>query len=169
MERCLIQTPLGDMTLLTDEQAILGLWFNDQRYFGAHYELNAVHTGTSPVSRQVQRWMDAYFADQHPTLDGLSFAPQGTPFQQTVWQAMDTIAYGSVLTYGELASRVAKPQGYLTSPRAVGAAVGRNPISLLRPCHRVVGGNGALTGYAGGLERKAALLRLEESGRLFTS
>ncbi|MCQ2287460.1 MAG: methylated-DNA--[protein]-cysteine S-methyltransferase, partial [Bacteroidales bacterium] len=104
---------------------------------------------------------DAYFSDENPCVKDLPLAPQGTAFRQSVWKALCEIPYGTTITYGDLAQRLSSASGRYVSPRAVGNAVGRNPISIIIPCHRVVGADGSLTGYAGGLERKRFLLRLE--------
>ena len=102
-----------------------------------------------------RRWLDAYFAGERPDVAGLPLAPRGTAFQRRVWSALLAIPYGETRTYGELAAALG------SSPRAVGSAVGKNPISVIVPCHRVLGADGSLTGYAGGLDRKRAILELE--------
>ena len=152
--QCRITTPLGPMTLAATANGLAGAWFDGQ----AH------HPGplTAPVAAdnrflvQATRELGEYFLAQRQRFD-VALDPQGTVFQQAVWQALRGIACGALQRYGEIARQLVKPQ----AARAVGAAVGRNPISVIVPCHRVVGQNGALTGYAGGLPRKQALLRLE--------
>ena len=149
-----IPSPLGDITLACDGEALTGLWFAGQ----AHelYGLDPRHEERPhPLFYQAEAWLRLYFAGQEPDFTP-PLAPRGSAFQQAVWRELLTIPYGQTLTYGELARRLGCP-----SARAVGQAVGRNPISLLIPCHRVLGAGGRLTGYAGGLRRKAALLRLE--------
>lgn len=153
-------SPLGELVLASDGAALTGLWFQGQKYFGS--------TLIEPVSRQevppfdeVRRWLDAYFDGKEP-----SFTPLlrygGTPFQMVVWEALRDIPYGTTVTYGQLARQVAERLGRThMAAQAVGGAVGHNPISLIIPCHRVVGADGSLTGYAGGLERKRRLLLLE--------
>lgn len=153
-------SPLGELVLASDGAALTGLWFQGQRYFGS--------TLIEPLSRQkvppfdrARRWLDDYFAGKEP-----NFTPallyNGTPFQMAVWAALRDIPYGTTVTYGQLARRVAEKLGLAhMAAQAVGGAVGRNPISLIIPCHRVVGADGSLTGYAGGLERKRRLLLLE--------
>ena len=155
-------SPQGGITLASDGEALTGLWFDGQRHFAA--TLGGEHEGKPlPVFEQATRWLDAYFAGRVP-----DFAPPlrliGTPFQKAVWELLLTIPYGETRSYGELAAMLAEARGLRrASARAVGAAVGRNPISLIIPCHRVLGSDGRLTGYAGGLERKRALLELERA------
>ncbi len=150
-------SPLGAVTLASDGQALTGLWFDGQKYFPAL-------TGRRedlPVFRQARAWLDAYFAGERPGAPP-PLRPIGTDFQQQVWALLTAIPYGETRTYGALAAELARQRGLAhMSAQAVGGAVGRNPISILVPCHRVVGATGSLTGYAGGLERKQALLRLE--------
>ena len=156
-------SPLGGVTLASDGKALVGLWFDGQKHFGE--TLSPAHEDKPlPVFDETSRWLDVYFSGREP-----DFAPpvklRGTPFQQAVWALLRTIPFGLTTTYGALARRLAAEQGQSrASARAVGSAVGRNPVSLIVPCHRVLGAGGALTGYAGGLERKAALLALEQGG-----
>jgi len=157
MTRC--PSPLGEVLLGADEEGLFGLWFVGQRYF-ASGAAEAVECGDDlPVFHQARRWLDVYFSGNDP-----GFTPplhlRGTAFQQRVWALLLTIPYGQTVTYGELAERL-RQRGLTASPRAVGGAVGRNRVSLIVPCHRVVGAGGKLTGYAGGLMRKEALLALE--------
>ena len=153
-------SPLGGITLASDGQALTGLWFDGQKYFADTQPLE--HTEADlPVFEQTGRWLDRYFAGKIP-----DFTPTlrllGSPFRLAVWEILCQLPYGSVTTYGEIAARLAKQRGVpRMSAQAVGGAVGHNPVSLIVPCHRVVGSGGSLTGYAGGVERKAALLRLE--------
>ena len=150
----LIDTPLGVMLAASEENALTGLWFMGQKYFP-----EMIHTWRSdpdaPIFVMLRSYLVAYFAGQQPPME-LPLAPAGTPFQQRVWQALLQIPYGETTTYAALA-KVCDCNAAL----AVGGAVGRNPISLLIPCHRVLGSDGDLTGYAGGLERKKALLEME--------
>ena len=153
-------SPLGPITLASDGDALTGLWFDGQKYFGATLSADVAEKPL-PVFDDARRWLEAYFQgwDPGPTPP---LAPKGTPFQKRVWDILLTIPRGSTLTYGEIGSRVARTLGREhMSPQAVGGAVGHNPISLMIPCHRVVGTGGNLTGYAGGVDKKQALLRLE--------
>lgn len=157
------QSPLGGITLASDGDALTGLWFDGQKYFGAGLSPNAVE-GELPVFRQTRRWLETYFAGRAPDFTP-PLGPAGTPFRLSVWTVLGKIPYGKTATYGEVARELARVRGMEhTSARAVGGAVGRNPISIIIPCHRVLGQGGALTGYAGGLDRKAALLALERRG-----
>jgi methylated-DNA-[protein]-cysteine S-methyltransferase len=144
-----LATPLGELVLLGDEEALAGVWFAD----GRCPPLDGARTADAPFAaarEQLAQWL----AGERRAFD-LPLRPAGTPFQHRVWALLAAIPYGATTTYGELARRLG------TAPRAVGLANGRNPLSIVVPCHRVVGGDGALTGYAGGLERKRALLALE--------
>ncbi len=149
-------SPLGVITLASDGESLIGLWFEGQKYFGA--ALSGEHMEKSlPVFDLADRWLDLYFSGREPDFTP-PLRPRGTAFQEAVWKRLLAIPYGQTVTYGEIAASLALPSG---SAQAVGGAVGRNPISLMIPCHRVVGVRGSLTGYAGGVERKKRLLALE--------
>ena len=152
-------SPLGPITLAGEDGALTGLWFDGQKYFGAGLPAGTPE-GEPPVFRQVRAWLDRYFRGEDPG-PAPPLAPAGTVFQRAVWEVLREIPYGRTATYGQVAQAAGRGLGRNTSHRAAGSAVGRNPISLLIPCHRVVGAGGSLTGYAGGLERKEALLKLE--------
>ena len=149
-------SPLGRIVLMSDGTALTELDFAE-----GVPEVSAVHTQKDlPVFREVCRWLDVYFAGRDPgALPPL--APHGTAFQQAVWKVLRGIPYGTTTTYGGIAARIAAARGGRMSAQAVGGAVGRNPISILIPCHRVIGADGSLTGYAGGLDKKEYLLELE--------
>ncbi|WP_233188193.1 methylated-DNA--[protein]-cysteine S-methyltransferase [Actinomyces qiguomingii] len=165
-------SPLGPMTLaaatgegLPDGGAVVGVWFDGQRHdrAGLTSDARPVTPGAAdepPVLAQTRAWLERYFTGEDPGPTP-ALAAAGTDFQQRVWDRLRTIPRGQTTTYGRIAADLAAASGRSASARAVGSAVGRNPVSLLVPCHRVLGANGALTGYAGGPERKAALLRLE--------
>jgi len=151
------------MTMVSNEDALLGLWFDDQLYFGATMETQ-VEEGCTQVLSETRRWLDLYFQAEEP-----GFLPKmslrGTPFRIQVWEMLLQIPYGQVRTYKEIAREIAQAGGLESmSAQAVGGAVGHNPISLLVPCHRVIGVDGSLTGYAGGVERKRWLLEMEQQG-----
>ena len=155
-------SPLGTITLACDETAITGLWFNGQRYFAS--TLSGEHRiEETPLLRQAKQWLEVYFSGQEPDfLPPLRY--DSTPFRKQVCDIMRTIPYGKTMTYGEIAAKLAKQRGLARmSAQAVGGAVGHNPISLMIPCHRVVGAGGSLTGYGGGIWRKAKLLELEHT------
>ncbi len=151
-------SPLGQILLVASDQALTGLHFVGEKYYpGIDSEWQRLPTAQLIVRARKQ--LDEYFAGTRKGFD-LTVDPAGTPFQRGVWCALQTIPYGTTTNYGEIANRIGKP----TASRAVGAANGRNPISIVIPCHRVVGASGDLTGYAGGVARKDALLRLEAAG-----
>lgn len=157
-----IASPLGDILIAASAQGLVGLWFHDQKHLPlaeerARWPEQPGHAVLQAAANQLA----AYFAGQRSAFDLPLDLRRGTAFQQSVWQALLGIRCGHTVSYSELAQRIGKPRAV----RAVGAAVGRNPVSLVVPCHRVVGAAGALTGYAGGLPRKTALLELEASGR----
>ena len=157
-------SPLGNILLSADDGGLTGLWFEQQRHF-ATFLTGCEQTANLHVFNEVRCWLDAYFSGRNP-----DFTPQlhmiGTGFQQSVWRILLTIPYGQTVTYGQIAEKLEAERGVLKmSARAVGSAVGHNHISLIIPCHRVVGSNGNLTGYAGGIERKVALLKIEADGR----
>ena len=156
-------SPLGAITLAGDGAALTGLWFDGQKYFGSTLPRETVRQEDIPVFVETKRWLDVYFSGKEP-----DFTPQLryelTPFRKMVCEIMLAIPYGSTMTYGEIAARLAAQQGKAhMSAQAIGGAVGHNPISLIIPCHRVVGANGSLTGYAGGIDRKVRLLELEKA------
>ena len=163
MYRCTVSSPLGLLTLASDGESLTGLWLPEQKYFAAGLEADAEEFPDLPIFRQTREWLSAYFAGTAlPPMPPLR--PRGTAFRQQVWDLLTDIPYGETVTYGDLAARL-REQGQSGSPRAVGGAVGHNPISILIPCHRVIGAGGRLTGYAGGLSAKETLLNLEKQHR----
>ena len=156
-------SPLGDILLAADEIGLTGLWFEGQKNYARTLSPESGEREL-PVFRQAKHWLEVYFAGKEPAFS-VPLHPMGTAFQQRVWSLLRTIPYGNTATYGEIAKRLAAENGIAhLSAQAVGGAVGRNPISILIPCHRVIGADGSLTGYAGGIERKCALLMLEREG-----
>ena len=149
-------SPLGSITLASDGEALVGLWFAGQKHFGAGLDGEKAEKPL-PVFDQADRWLDVYFSGREP-----DFKPplhlRGTAFQQSVWLRLLEIPYGHTVSYRAIAASLGMSP---KAARAVGSAVGRNPLSLIIPCHRVVGADGSLTGYAGGIERKKRLLALE--------
>ena len=155
------RSPLGEITRASDGDHLTGLWFDGQKYFAATLGADVTKNAELPVFRQIMDWLDAYFEKRPlPALPPL--APKGSDFRQAVWKLLLQIPYGEVTTYGELAHAL-QAQGVSAAAQAVGGAVGHNPISIIIPCHRVVGSGGSLTGYAGGLENKIKLLELESA------
>ncbi len=154
------QSPLGEILLASDETGLTGLWFAGEKYFALNLDKEHEEKET-PALTEAKRWLDTYFSGQEP-----DFMPTlhmiVSPFQLTVWELLRQIPYGKTTTYGELAKRVAQKRGLSRmSAQAVGGAVGHNEISIIVPCHRVVGTGGSLTGYAGGIDKKKRLLTLE--------
>ena len=151
-------SPMGRILLASDGDSLAGLWFEGQKYFAD--TVDEIMEGEVPVLDIARGWLDDYFDGNVPDTD-VPVRFDDTPFRLEVWNALREIPYGRTVTYGELASRMTSSSGGMMSARAVGSAVGRNPVSIIVPCHRVVGSNGSLTGYAGGVERKRRLLELE--------
>ena len=151
---CAYHSPIGPITLASDGEKLTGLWFDGQKYFAA--TLASEHgTAELPVFDQTRRWLDVYFEGEDPG-EPPPLAPKGSAFRQAVWDVLLQIPRGETVTYGAIAKKLG-----VKSAQAVGGAVGHNPISILIPCHRVLGADGGLTGYAGGTEKKAYLLALE--------
>ncbi len=156
------ESPVGTLTLASDGKAVCGLWLDGQKYHGATIPDAMESDDGAPGFGELRRWLDAYFAGERPAIADVPLAPIGSEFQRLVWRLLTEIPYGEVTTYGALAEQVARERGgRRTAPLAVGGAVGHNPISIIIPCHRVVGSDGSLTGYAGGLTRKTWLLEHE--------
>jgi methylated-DNA-[protein]-cysteine S-methyltransferase len=151
----LYESPQGQMLLVADGEGLSGVYFDGQKYLPRVEQEWRRDARYAPLS-QAKRELAEYFGGERECFE-TALAPEGTPFQQDVWKAISTVGFGETITYGELARRTGCPG----SARAAGAATGRNPVSIIVPCHRIVGSNGSLTGYAGGLDRKRALLALE--------
>lgn len=154
------ESPLGGITLASDGESLTGLWFDGQKYF-ADTIGDKSQDKMLPVFEQTDRWLDIYFSGKDPgIIPPLNI--KTTEFRKDVWKIMLTIPYGQTMTYGQIADRIAKQKGLKKmSAQAVGGAVGHNSFSLIIPCHRVVGTNGSLTGYAGGIDKKIKLLEME--------
>lgn len=152
-------SPMGNIVLAGDGAALTGLWFEGQKWFGAGLT-DGAERAELPVFGQTKKWLDIYFGGGEPAFTP-AVALRGSEFQIAVWNVLSAIPYGKTVTYGEIAKNLTAVTGRKTSARAVGSAVGRNPVSIIVPCHRVLGADGSLTGYAGGVERKRELLRLE--------
>ena len=155
-------SPLGAITLASNGEALTGLWFDGQKYFGDTLP-NKYGQEKLPIFDETAAWLDIYFMGKNPDFTPKLFFDT-SPFRQTVWEILLTIPYGKTMTYGEIARKIAAQNGLeKMSAQAVGGAVGHNSISIIVPCHRVVGTSGSLTGYAGGIERKIKLLELEKT------
>lgn len=158
----LYPSPLGEIFIACDDTGLTGLWFSDQKYVKATLSSNH-KMANHPILDNTAEWLIQYFSQKEP-----SFTPPlhltGTSFQLQVWEILLQIPYGETVTYGDISKKLAKIRGCNSmSAQAVGGAVGRNPVSIIVPCHRVIGANGKLTGYAGGIDRKQALLTLENA------
>jgi methylated-DNA-[protein]-cysteine S-methyltransferase len=160
---CNIDTPLGPMTAAASDDQLIGLWFVGQKHYPAEAQ-TWVNQSNHPILVALRTWIAEYFRGKAGRPE-LSLSPRGTAFQQAVWEILLRVPHGATITYGDIARQLAAARGLPSmSAQAVGGAVGRNPISILIPCHRVVGADGSLTGYAGGMDKKQALLQLEGAG-----
>lgn len=152
------QSPMGKIMMASDGENLTGLWFEEQKYYAATLSDKVVEENL-PVFRKTICWLERYFHGEKPKITELQLAPKGSLFRREIWRILCEIPYGEVLTYGEIAKMIAEKQGKeRMSAQAVGGAVGHNPISVIIPCHRVIGSDGSLTGYAGGIELKRRLL-----------
>jgi len=153
-------SPVGKMLLASDSEGVIGIWYDNEKYYADTLEAGAAEQET-PAIAEAKRWLDVYFSGKAP-----DFTPPlhmiGTDFQRLVWKKLLEIPFGQTTTYGTLAGEIAAERGFPSAPRAVGSAVGHNHINIIVPCHRVIGADGSLTGYAGGLDIKRALLRHEK-------
>ncbi|MFT4145717.1 MAG: methylated-DNA--[protein]-cysteine S-methyltransferase [Mobilitalea sp.] len=155
-------SPVGLITLACDGDNIVGVWNEGQKYHGAAISEEMIEKDDMPVFNTAKKWLNRYFAGKKPAISELPLAPIGSEFRKSVWNILCEIPYGEIVTYGDIAKKIAAKMNKETmSSQAVGGAVGHNPISIIIPCHRVVGTNGSLTGYAGGLKIKTKLLVLE--------
>ena len=155
------QSPLGNITMAATDKGLAGLWFEGQKHLPAELQGSQAwpENANHPVLQTARQQLTEYFAGKRATFELPLDLTGGTAFQQSVWQALLKIESGSTQSYGDISRQVGKPTAF----RAVGAAIGKNPVSVIVPCHRVIGGQGALTGYAGGIERKTHLLQLEKA------
>lgn len=155
-------SPIGGLLAAEKDGALVGVWLEGQKYFLGAWQEEMEERADSPVLNQTREWLDSYFKGEKPPIGDLSLDPWGSEFRREVWMLLCEIPYGTVTTYGKIARELmARRRFDKMSAQAVGGAVGHNPISIIIPCHRVVGTNGSLTGYAGGLDKKVKLLTLE--------
>ena len=152
---------IGPLTIASDGKGIVGCWFGNDRYFGYGVDGPMEKKDDLPVLIQTRAWLDRYFAGEAPDPRELPLTARATPFQMSVREAMLDIPYGRTTTYGEIAKRIEAETGKRSSARAVGGAVGHNPLCIIAPCHRVVGADGSLTGFGGGIDTKIKLLEHE--------
>jgi len=155
-------SPVGSLLLASDDNNLVGLWIEGQKYYGGTVAKEITEQDDLPVFTAAKYWLDKYFAGQKPAISDLLLAPIGGEFRKAVWEILYEIPYGKCMTYGDIAKiMAARMNKTRMSSQAVGGAVGHNPISIIIPCHRVVGANGSLTGYAGGIRKKIMLLEHE--------
>ena len=150
------ESPLGEMLIVSDGEAICGVWFYGQKHFKSTVIGKTIHDDDLSIFKKAKQWFEDYFNGKNPQIN-FQLKPEGSKFRQKVWKILSEIPYGETLTYGEMASQISPNM----SAQAVGGAVGRNPISILIPCHRVLGSDRKLTGYAAGLDKKIELLKIE--------
>ena len=156
-------SPLGKILIISDENNLKVLELEGQRFHDEFKEEEAIINEDVSILKKTKMWLEMYFKGLKPSIKELSLKPVGSDFRQKVWKILCEIPYGQVITYGDIAKQIAKQEGKkLIAAQAVGNAVGHNPISIIIPCHRVVGTNGSLTGYGGGIENKVKLLELEK-------
>ncbi|OCG21711.1 methylated-DNA--[protein]-cysteine S-methyltransferase [Gilliamella apicola] len=159
---CNYSSPMGLITLVSQQNKLVSAWIEGQKYFGNIVSAQKEEKPNLPIFNSTKKWLDDYFLEKKPNLYQLELAPNGTPFRHLVWKILCEIPYGKVTTYGDIAKQIAlKTDKPRMSNQAVGGAVGHNPISIIIPCHRVIGANGNLTGYAGGIDKKIQLLQHE--------
>ena len=159
-----VSSPVGDLVLVSDGEYLTGLFIPGQKYFMDGFSEKLYENNDLEVFHIVEKWLKSYFAGANLSIKSLPLKPAGTNFRQIVWQELLNIPYGDTITYKELGKKVAVRLGKSSmSSQAIGGAVGHNPISIIIPCHRVIGTNGSLTGYAGGLDKKEYLLALEKA------
>lgn len=157
------KSPVGNLMLVSDGDNLVGLYMENQKYYLNGLKQELTSKDNLQVFENTKKWLDRYFEKEKPSIKEIPIAPKGGEFRQKVWKILCEIPYGQTITYGKIAKRIAKQMNKeKMSAQAVGNAVGHNPISIIIPCHRVIGKNGSLTGYAGGIERKKMLLELEK-------
>lgn len=159
---CNYLSPMGSITLASQHNKLVGAWIEGEKYFAHTINTQTEQNPNLPIFNSTKKWLDDYFSGKQPNLYQLELAPTGTSFRHLVWEILCKIPYGKVMTYGDIAKQIAlKTNKTSMSSQAVGGAVGHNPISIIIPCHRVIGANGNLTGYAGGIDKKIKLLQHE--------
>ena len=158
------KSPIGDLLLASKDNKLIGLWIEGQKYYKSNFLEEMKENDNDKTLLKAKKWLDRYFNKEKPSIKELELNPMGSEFRQAVWKILCEIPYGKVTTYKEIAEEIAEQKGIdKMSAQAVGGAVGHNPISIIIPCHRVVGTNGDLTGYAGGIDKKKYLLEHEKN------
>lgn len=161
------ESPVGKILLASRDGKLIGAWIKDQKYYFRKLEEEVLEKDDELILKKARDWLDRYFNLERPSISELSLNPEGSEFRQKVWKILCQIPYGETITYGEIAKRIAIELGKdKMSAQAIGGAVGHNPISIIIPCHRVIGKKGDLVGYAGGIDIKIKLLDLEKENNL---
>ena len=156
------KSPIGNLLIASKNNKLIGLWIEGQKYYFSNFK-DEVQQLDNNILLDTKKWLDKYFNKEKPSINELELNPIGSEFRQEVWKILCTIPYGKVITYNDISKQIAHNRGIKKmSAQAIGGAVGHNPISIIIPCHRVVGTNGSLTGYAGGIDKKIYLLKHEE-------
>ena len=157
------KSPIGNLLIASKENKLVGLWIENQKYYLSNFKDKIIETENLEILVKTKKWLDRYFKGEKPDISELEINLIGSEFRKSVWEILKNIPYGEVITYNDIAKELAKQKGIKKmSAQAVGGAVGHNPISIIIPCHRVVGSNGSLTGYAGGIKKKIYLLEHEK-------
>lgn len=156
-------SPIGNILLTSKNEKLVGLWIENQKYYLSNFKEELKETENEGILNKTKKWLERYFNGDRPNINELELELIGSNFRKSVWRALASIPYGEVITYKDIAKKIAKERGInQMSAQAVGGAIAHNPISIIIPCHRVVGSNGSLVGYAGGIERKIYLLKHEK-------
>lgn len=157
------QSPVGKLLIASKDNRLIGLWIENQKYYLSNLKEEIQVSDNLEILVKTKKWLERYFSGERPNINELEMNPMGSEFRKSVWKILRSIPYGRVVTYNDIAREIAKKKGIeKMSAQAVGGAVGHNPISIIIPCHRVVGTNGSLTGYAGGIDKKIYLLKHEK-------
>lgn len=156
-------SPIGNLLIAARENKLIGIWIEKQKYYLSNLKDNIKESEDIDILGKTKEWLDRYFKGEKPKIEELEINLTGSEFRKSVWKILKDIPYGEVITYGDIAKKIAKQKGIKRmSAQAIGGAVGHNPISIIIPCHRVIGTQGNLTGYAGGIEKKIYLLKHEK-------
>lgn len=162
MYKTYYNSPLGKLLIVSDKEKLIGLWIEGQKYYLGNLEDNILEDSNLDIFVKTKKWLDKYFNKEKVDIKNIPLAPIGSEFRKNVWNILCQIPYGKTTTYGNIAKEVAKTMNKnKMSAQAIGNAVGHNPISIIIPCHRVIGADGSLTGYAGGIDKKIKLLQME--------
>lgn len=163
MYKTTYKSPIGNLLIASKDNKLVGLWVENQKYYLSNFKEEIVEAKNLEILVKTKKWLDIYFNGENPDINELEISLVGSEFRKSVWEILKNIPYGEVISYNDIAKELAKQKGITRmSAQAVGVAVGHNPISIIIPCHRVVGTNGSLTGYASGIKKKIYLLEHEK-------